>query len=136
MNISTGPASVPSGYQLLSTGGAGTLHKVGQALNSNVEHLFDFDVDYTTSLTSEKLHESENEQSAPSSDVGNGQPHYFVHIPNALESTYDASERNIPIDPDFHEQLQQEGEREKRLVDFLHCHKLFLQGNENANNHF
>ena len=35
-----------------------------------------------------------------------------MYILDALESTYDALERNIPINPDFHEHLQQ-GEREE-----------------------
>ena len=76
--------------------------------------MLDSDVDEDASLASKDLHDSNMEQPAPPSE----DPHYFVHILDAPESTYDAYERNISIDLDFHKQLQQEGE-EKDITTFL-----------------
>ena len=33
--------------------------------------------------------------------------HYYIDVPHAEESTYDVHERNIPIDPEFHADLEQ-----------------------------
>ena len=33
--------------------------------------------------------------------------HYYIDVPYAEESTYDVHERNIPIDPEFHADLEQ-----------------------------
>ena len=33
--------------------------------------------------------------------------HYYIDVPHTEDSTYDAHERNIPIDPEFHTDLEQ-----------------------------
>ena len=34
--------------------------------------------------------------------------HYYVDVPHAEESTYDVHERNVPIDPEFHVDLEEQ----------------------------
>ena len=34
--------------------------------------------------------------------------HYYVHIPDEDESTYESQDRNVEIDPKFQRQLQEE----------------------------
>ena len=50
--------------------------------------------------------------SSPFQDHTNCPLHYYVDVPNAHESTYEACERNVGIDPAFHAQLQHENEHD------------------------
>ena len=44
-------------------------------------------------------------QETPSTDM---RPcHYYVHVPYTKESTYDVHECNVPIDPQFHIDLEE-----------------------------
>ena len=38
--------------------------------------------------------------------------HYYVDVPDAKKSTYDACDKNVGIDPSFHVQLQEENEHD------------------------
>ena len=49
---------------------------------------------------------------SPRHDDSNRPLHYYVDVPNAQESTYEACERNMSIDPTFHAQLQHENEHD------------------------
>ena len=50
--------------------------------------------------------------SSPHHDHSNRPLYYYVDVPNAHKSTYEACERNVGIDPAFHAQLQQENEHD------------------------
>ena len=61
-------------------------------------------------LTEIELSEGEHNMvlnvSSSCQDHSNRPLHYYVDVPNAHESTYEACERNADIDPTFHTQLQ------------------------------
>ena len=43
--------------------------------------------------------------SSPGCDSNERPLHYYINVPNAEESTYDACDRSVGIDPSFHAQL-------------------------------
>ena len=46
------------------------------------------------------------EMGSPCRDPNMRPIHFYIDVPDGVESTYAPSERNIPIDPEFQAQLQ------------------------------
>ena len=71
---------------------------------------------------------------SPRHDQSDRPLHYYVDVPNAQESTYEACKRNVGIDPAFHAQLQQENEHD--ISTFLALPEIIPTRKKKDNNHY
>ena len=64
----------------------------------------------TAQSHSEEFSDEVNTPTLPLCNPNNRPYHYYVHIPNGDDSTYQPSKRHFPIDPNFQSHLQEEQE--------------------------
>ena len=91
---------------------------VGPA-STGAESDFAHDVPHTDTKASDDETNIELDVSSPGRDRNDRPLHYCVDVPNAEESTYDACNRSVGINPSFHAQLREENEHDI-LAHFLH----------------
>ena len=75
--------------------------------SDSVHDLLHTDTDVSNGESNIELHVS-----FPRRDCNDCPLHYYVDVPNVEESTYDACDRSVGIDPGFHVQLREENEHD------------------------
>ena len=95
------PSQTSAGFDLES--GDELVHCMGTSVHGDT---------LTETELSEGEHNMVLDVSSPHQNHSNRPLHYYVDVPNAHESTYEACERNVGIDHAFHTQLQQENEHD------------------------